>query len=49
MMQRFGQLDGVRESRIYDDDDDNNLELLQAQARRELNRQRAIDLAAAGN
>jgi hypothetical protein len=48
-MQRFGQLDGVRESRIYDDDADNNLELLQAQARRELNRQRAMDLAAAEN
>lgn len=32
-MERFGQLPGVRESRIYDDDSDNNLELLQAQAR----------------
>lgn len=32
-MQRFGALAGVRESRIYDDDSDDNLELLQAQAR----------------
>ena len=32
-MQRFGRLPGVRESRIYDDDSDDNLELLQAQAR----------------
>ncbi|MDG3042546.1 hypothetical protein [Roseicyclus marinus] len=32
-MARFGRLPGVRESRIYDDDSDNNLELLQAQGR----------------
>ena len=32
-MDRFGRLPGVRERRIYDDDSDNNLELLQAQAR----------------
>lgn len=44
MMQRFGQLPGVRESRVYDDDSDDNLELLQAQARAELSRQRAAEL-----
>jgi hypothetical protein len=32
-MQRFGALPGVRETQIFDDDSDNNLELLQAQAR----------------
>jgi hypothetical protein len=32
-MERFGRLPGVRERRIYDDDSDDNLELLQAQAR----------------
>lgn len=32
-MDRFGRLPGVRERRIYDDDSDDNLELLQAQAR----------------
>jgi hypothetical protein len=32
-MRRFAELPGVREQRIYDDDSDDNLELLQAQAR----------------
>jgi hypothetical protein len=39
----------VRESRIYDDDADDNLELLQAQARAELGRQRAAEQVAATN
>lgn len=33
LMDQFGALPGVRTSRIYDDDSDDNLELLQAQAR----------------
>lgn len=33
IMNRFAALPGVRTSRIYDDDSDDNLELLQAQAR----------------
>lgn len=45
-MQRFAELPGVRESKIYDDDADNNLELLQAQARAELSRQLAAEIAA---
>ena len=49
MMQRFARLPGVRESRIYDDDADDNLELLQAQARAELGRQRAAEQVAATN
>lgn len=49
MMQRFSQIDGVRESRIYDDDDDNNLELLQAQARAELTRARMQAALGQGN
>jgi hypothetical protein len=47
MMQRFATLPGVRERRIYDDDSDDNLELLQAQARAELSRQRAAALMVA--
>jgi hypothetical protein len=35
----------VRESRIYDTDADDNLELLQAQARAELSRQIALEIA----
>jgi hypothetical protein len=45
-MEQFGRLDGVRESRIYDTDADDNLELLQAQARAELSRQIAAAVAA---
>ena len=48
-MQRFGQLPGVRESRIYDTDADDNLELLQAQARAEMTRQIAAGLAVERN
>lgn len=32
-MEQFGQFPGVRTSEVYDDDSDDNLELLQAQAR----------------
>lgn len=32
-MQQFAQIPGVRESRVYDDDSDDNYELLNAQAR----------------
>ncbi|QBY02256.1 hypothetical protein E2K80_17175 [Rhodophyticola sp. CCM32] len=35
IMNRFEDLPGVRTSRVYDDDSDDNLELLQAQARAE--------------
>lgn len=45
-MEQFGALDGVRESRIYDTDADDNLELLQAQARAELSREIARQIAA---
>ena len=45
-MEQFGRLDGVRESRIYDRDADDNLELLQAQARAELSRQIAAAVVA---
>ncbi|WP_439139891.1 hypothetical protein [Roseicyclus sp.] len=45
-MEQFGALTGVRESRIYDTDADDNLELLQAQARAELSRQIAQEAAA---
>jgi hypothetical protein len=45
-MDQFGALPGVRESRIYDTDADDNLELLQAQARAELSRQLAQEAAA---
>lgn len=45
-MEQFGALDGVRESRIYDTDADDNLELLQAQARAELSREIARQVAA---
>jgi hypothetical protein len=40
-MARFGALPGVQESRVYDDDSDDNLELLQAQARAALSQQQA--------
>ncbi|MBO6603334.1 MAG: hypothetical protein JJ938_10855 [Roseicyclus sp.] len=36
MMDRFEELPGVRTSRVYDDDSDDNLELLQAQGRAQL-------------
>jgi len=39
MMEQFGEIPGVRTDRIYDDDSDDNLELLQAQARAEISRQ----------
>ena len=32
-MENFGEIPGVRSSQVFDDDSDNNLELLQAQAR----------------
>lgn len=48
-MEQFAALPGVRESRIYDTDADDNLELLQAQARAELSRQIALEAAAAAD
>jgi len=45
-MTRFGALPGVRESRIYDDDSDDNLELLQAQARAQRSQEIVTGLAA---
>jgi hypothetical protein len=45
-MDRFGALPGVRETRVYDDDSDDNLELLQAQARAA---QLEAEMAAMGN
>jgi hypothetical protein len=45
-MNRFGELPGVRESQIFDDDSDDNLELLQAQARAELTQDIAAGIAA---
>lgn len=47
-MERFAALPGVRESRIYDDDADDNLELLQAQARAAQSRATAEQVAAGG-
>ncbi|NKX43262.1 hypothetical protein [Roseicyclus persicicus] len=44
-MERFARLPGVQESRIYDDDSDDNLELLQAQARAALSQQQAAAAA----
>jgi hypothetical protein len=46
-MQRFAEIAGVRESRVYDDDSDDNLELLQAQARAAQAQMLARDLTAA--
>lgn len=48
-MARFGTLAGVRESRIYDTDADDNLELLQAQARAALALERLADMTADRN
>jgi hypothetical protein len=45
-MDNFGRLSGVRETRVYDDDSDDNLELLQAQARAA---QLQAEMAAMGN
>jgi hypothetical protein len=45
-MQRFGALPGVRERQIFDDDSDNNLELLQAQARAARTQAFAAEMAA---
>jgi hypothetical protein len=39
LSEQFATLPGVTESRVYDDDSDDNLELLQAQARAELSRE----------
>ncbi len=44
-MDRFEELPGVRTSRIYDDDSDDNLELLQAQARAQFDAERIRTLA----
>jgi hypothetical protein len=46
-MERFGAIAGVRERRLYDDDSDDNLELLQAQARAAETRALTQDMAAA--
>ena len=45
-MERFARVPGVQESRIFDDDSDDNLELLQAQARAALSRQQAAEVTA---
>ena len=45
-MERFGALPGVQQSLIYDDDSDDNLELLQAQARAAQTQALAAQLAA---
>ena len=45
MMNRFEDIPGVVTTRVYDDDSDDNLELLQAQARASLNQATAEDLA----
>ena len=45
-MERFAALPGVRESRIFDDDSDDNLEVLQAQARAAQTRAVAAAIAA---
>jgi len=45
-MERFGALPGVRERQIFDDDGDDNLELLQAQARAAQTREVAAGIAA---
>jgi len=45
-MARFAALPGVRESRVYDDDADDNLELLQAQGRAAQTRAIAAEIAA---
>ncbi len=43
-MNQFEQIPGVRTSRIYDDDSDDNLELLQAQARAGLSQETASEV-----
>jgi len=43
-MARFAEIPGVRTSEIYDDDSDDNLELLQAQARANLSREIAAEV-----
>ena len=45
MMNRFEEIPGVVTTRVYDDDSDDNLELLQAQARASQNQATAEDLA----
>ncbi|MBF9059708.1 hypothetical protein HKCCSP123_10995 [Rhodobacterales bacterium HKCCSP123] len=45
LSEQFASLPGVAESRVYDDDSDDNLELLQAQARAELSREIAAEAA----
>ena len=47
-MDAFEQIPGVRTSRIYDDDSDNNREILARQAAMELRIERAAQIAAAG-
>lgn len=46
LRQAFGQLPGVVETAVYDDDSDNNLELLQAQARAAISLEIAAEIAA---
>ncbi len=46
MMAQFENIPGVRTTRVYDDDSDDNLELLQAQARAAYSQQISAELAA---
>jgi hypothetical protein len=45
VMTQFAEIPGVRTRQVFDDDSDDNLELLRAQARADLSRQIARDLA----
>ncbi len=47
-MEAFGEIPGVRTSRVYDDDDDDNHEILEHQAAVELRSQRVAAIAADG-